>query len=118
MLQNPNIIEPRKDQISTLENLADIRAWHMSCVEVKAPRNEIAIEAIIKELFHVDSSCRRASRSDCTAILATRRQRLVIGKLASYSNQIMCYGAIGCRTRQEAVIAHSSLAQISSHCVS
>lgn len=77
MLQKPKIIEPSRDQISTLENLTDIRAWHISCVEVNAPRNDIAIEAMIKELFHVEFSCRRPSRSDVIAILTAHRQRLV-----------------------------------------
>jgi hypothetical protein len=56
MLQKPNIIEPSKLQIRTEENLTDIRAWHISCVEVNAPRKEIAIDAMIKELFHFEFS--------------------------------------------------------------
>lgn len=78
MLQNPKIIEPSKDQISTPENLTDIRAWHMSWVEVKAPRNDMAMEAMIKEAFHVEFSGRRAPRSDCIVILATCGQMLMM----------------------------------------
>jgi hypothetical protein len=52
MLQKPKIILPSKDQIRTLENRSDNFAWHISWVDVKAPRNEMAIEAANMVLFH------------------------------------------------------------------
>jgi hypothetical protein len=40
----------------TLEKRNDIRAWHMSCVDVKAPRKEMAMDAMINMGFHRGSS--------------------------------------------------------------
>jgi hypothetical protein len=92
MLQKPKIIDPNKLQMRTLENLTDIRAWHMSCVEVNAPRKEMAIDAMIKESFHVEFSCRRPSCPDVIIdILASRRCNAATDKeLVSISWTAIC----------------------------
>lgn len=58
MEQKPKVRLPRAVHIATLEKRNDMRAWHMSWVDVNAPSKEIAIEAAIKPASHWGSSRR------------------------------------------------------------
>lgn len=58
MEQNPKVRLPRAVHTRTLEKRIDMRAWHMSWVDVKAPSRETAIEAAIKPASHCGSSRR------------------------------------------------------------
>lgn len=51
MEQKPNTMLLRRVHIKTLEKWRDIRAWHINCVEVNAPRSEMAIEAATRCTF-------------------------------------------------------------------
>ena len=52
MEQKPKVKLPNTVQTAILDTVKDMRAWHINCVEVKAPRRETAIEAAMSTPSH------------------------------------------------------------------
>lgn len=75
-------MDPRILHIKTRENLVDMRAWHISCVEVKAPRNEIAIDATMSKVFHLEPSWRNPSWLEAMINFSLRQSfgRVAVGR--------------------------------------